>query len=141
MKVTFNDITEFKCQPYTIISIYFMSLLRWAYSFFVLLFKNFALIFNFHFQSQWGTNAIAFVLHKCAVSKSQESGAKSSSTQSKSAVDSEFVSDTFQTTEKDLDEVKAGMKLLGIDSLANQSKKDNGKIQQWTSFDETKNCY
>lgn len=61
--------------------------------------------------------------------KSQESGAKSSNvnTQPKSAVDSEFVSDAFQTTDKDLDEVKAGMKLLGIDSLANQSKKNDGK--------------
>lgn len=46
----------------------------------------------------------------------------------KSAVDSEFVSDAFQTTDKDLDEVKAGMKLLGIDSLANQSnEKTDGK--------------
>lgn len=43
------------------------------------------------------------------------------------AVESEFVSDAFQTTDKDLDEVKAGMKLLGIDSLTNQSHKNDGK--------------
>lgn len=63
--------------------------------------------------------------------KSQESSAKPSSAQSKSAVDSEFVSDAFQTTDKDLDEVKAGMKLLGIDSLANQSNKNDGKTRRW----------
>lgn len=60
--------------------------------------------------------------------KGQGSTATSeSSKQSKSAVESEFVSDAFQTTDKDLDEVKAGMKLLGIDSLASQSKKNDGK--------------
>lgn len=60
--------------------------------------------------------------------KCQGSAATSeSSKQSKSAVESEFVSDAFQTTDKDLDEVKAGMKLLGIDSLASQSKKNDGK--------------
>lgn len=32
----------------------------------------------------------------------------------------EFVSDSFKTTEKDLEEVKAGMKILGIDTLASQ---------------------
>lgn len=44
-------------------------------------------------------------------------------------VDSEFVSDTFQTTEKDLEEVKAGMKMLGIDTLTNQTalSSTNGK--------------
>lgn len=36
----------------------------------------------------------------------------------KSAVESEFVSDNFQTTDKDLEEVRAGMKILGIDTLA-----------------------
>lgn len=35
-------------------------------------------------------------------------------------VDTEFVSDTFRTTDKDLEEVKAGMKILGIDTLAQQ---------------------
>lgn len=33
-------------------------------------------------------------------------------------IESEFVSDNFQTTDKDLEEVRAGMKILGIDSLA-----------------------
>lgn len=60
--------------------------------------------------------------------KSQEGSSNPLKTQSKSAVDSEFVSDAFQTTEKDLDEVKAGMKLLGIDSLASQSNKNDGKV-------------
>lgn len=32
--------------------------------------------------------------------------------------ETEFVSDTLQTTDTDLAEVKAGMKLLGIDTLA-----------------------
>lgn len=41
-------------------------------------------------------------------------------------VDSEFVSDTFHTSEKDLEEVKAGMKMLGIDTLATQTNA-NGK--------------
>lgn len=41
--------------------------------------------------------------------------------------ETEFVSDTFQTTDKDLEEVKAGMKRLGIDSLAQLDGK-NGKI-------------
>ena len=62
--------------------------------------------------------------------KSQENNRTSanvSSKQSKTAVESEFVSDAFQTTDKDLDEVKAGMKLLGIDSLTSQSNKNDGK--------------
>lgn len=33
-------------------------------------------------------------------------------------IETEFVSDTFQTTDKDLEEVRAGMKILGIDTLA-----------------------
>lgn len=41
-------------------------------------------------------------------------------------VDSEFVSDTFRASEKDLEEVKAGMKMLGIDTLATQTGA-NGK--------------
>lgn len=43
------------------------------------------------------------------------------------AVENAFVSDTFKTTEQDLDEVKAGMKLLGIDTLVKQSEASNGK--------------
>lgn len=43
------------------------------------------------------------------------------------AIENDFVSDTFKTTEKDLDEVKAGMKLLGIDTLVKQSEPTNGK--------------
>lgn len=35
--------------------------------------------------------------------------------------ESEFVSDTLQASEADLEEVKAGMKKLGIDSLARQA--------------------
>lgn len=34
------------------------------------------------------------------------------------------MSDTFQTNDKDLEEVKAGMKKLGIDTLAQQAGKD-----------------
>lgn len=75
---------------------------------------------------------LQFNLHKTLASKTQENSSKSSDSnkQKKSAVESEFISDTFQTTDKDLDEVKAGMKLLGIDSLAKQSNKDDGKIQR-----------
>uniref|UniRef100_A0A182NL41 BSD domain-containing protein n=1 Tax=Anopheles dirus TaxID=7168 RepID=A0A182NL41_9DIPT len=39
---------------------------------------------------------------------------------------SEFVSDSFQTNEQDLEEVKAGMKKLGIDSLAQQANESIG---------------
>jgi hypothetical protein len=39
--------------------------------------------------------------------------------------ESEFVSDTFQTSEKDLEEIKAGMRKLGIDSLAQQAIETN----------------
>lgn len=62
--------------------------------------------------------------------QSQENCAKASSTteQSKSTIECEFVSDAFQTTDKDLDEVKAGMKLLGIDSLTSHTNKTDGKI-------------
>lgn len=66
--------------------------------------------------------------------KIQETSAKSSSSSNqptKCAVESEFVSDAFQTSDKDLDEVKAGMKLLGIDSLANESSKIDGKSSRW----------
>lgn len=38
----------------------------------------------------------------------------------KSKQTEEFVSDTFQTLDQDLEEVKAGMKKLGIDVLATQ---------------------
>lgn len=41
--------------------------------------------------------------------------------------ESEFISDTFQTNEKDLEEVQAGMRKLGIDTLVKQGDKDNGK--------------
>lgn len=46
-------------------------------------------------------------------------------------VDNEFVSDAFKTTAQDLDEVKAGMKLLGIDTLATQTGAKSGK--HWTT--------
>uniref|UniRef100_A0AAG5CPK1 BSD domain-containing protein n=1 Tax=Anopheles atroparvus TaxID=41427 RepID=A0AAG5CPK1_ANOAO len=39
---------------------------------------------------------------------------------------SEFISDSFQTNEQDLEEVKAGMKKLGIDSLARQANESIG---------------
>lgn len=47
------------------------------------------------------------------------------------AVESEFVSDAFKTTEQDLDEVKAGMKLLGIATLPKQTDTKSGK--HWTN--------
>ncbi|XP_049533576.1 synapse-associated protein of 47 kDa isoform X4 [Anopheles darlingi] len=40
---------------------------------------------------------------------------------------SEFVSDSFQTNEQDLAEVQAGMKTLGIDSLARQANESIGQ--------------
>lgn len=55
----------------------------------------------------------------------------------KPAVENEFVSDAFQTSEKDLDEVKAGMKLLGIDSLAKQSEAADGKHNIYSIIDFT----
>lgn len=36
--------------------------------------------------------------------------------------ETEFVSDTFQASDTDLAEVKAGMKLLGVDTLAQSAK-------------------
>lgn len=58
--------------------------------------------------------------------KTNETNKQRNQNQSK-AVENEYVSDTFKTTEKDLDEVKAGMKLLGIDTLVKQSESSNGK--------------
>lgn len=55
-------------------------------------------------------------------------------TQSKRTIsESEFVSDTFQTTDKDLEEVKAGMKRLGIDTLAAQQSEKDGKTRPQTT--------
>lgn len=45
-------------------------------------------------------------------------------TKDRTISETEFVSDTFQTNDKDLEEVKAGMKKLGIDTLAQQAGKD-----------------
>lgn len=76
------------------------------------------------------------ISHINEANKSQASSAKTinASEPTKSAVDSEFVSDAFQTSDKDLDEVKAGMKLLGIDSLTSQSSKKDGKITRRIKF-------
>lgn len=49
--------------------------------------------------------------------------------QSRTMSETEFVSDTFHTTNKDLEEVNAGIKKLGIDTLATQVNK-NGKTNQ-----------
>lgn len=53
--------------------------------------------------------------------KSQKKGRE----QVKRTSESEFVSDTLQTNEEDLEEVKAGIKKLGIDSLAKQALETN----------------
>lgn len=45
------------------------------------------------------------------------------SKKNKKVSESEFVSDTFQTTEKDLEEVKEGMRKLGIDTLVQDAVK------------------
>lgn len=76
------------------------------------------------------------ISHINEANKSQASSTKTinASEPTKSAVDSEFVSDAFQTSDKDLDEVKAGMKLLGIDSLTSQSSKKDGKITRRIKF-------
>uniref|UniRef100_A0A182PM84 BSD domain-containing protein n=1 Tax=Anopheles epiroticus TaxID=199890 RepID=A0A182PM84_9DIPT len=42
----------------------------------------------------------------------------------------EFISDSFHTNEQDLEEVKAGMKKLGIDSLAQQANESIGLEQE-----------
>lgn len=55
----------------------------------------------------------------------KENKSKSSEKQVKRASESEFVSDTLQTNQADLDEVKEGMKKLGIDSLAKQALETN----------------
>lgn len=80
--------------------------------------------------------AVFAISHINEANKSQASSAKTinASEPTKSAVDSEFVSDAFQTSDKDLDEVKAGMKLLGIDSLTSQSSKKDGKITRRIKF-------
>lgn len=56
-----------------------------------------------------------------AANKSK-SGDKSASDSKKAAHENEFVSDTFKTSEQDLEEVKAGMKILGIDTLVKQKE-------------------
>lgn len=69
-----------------------------------------------------------FINYKVKTAQTNSAATTNASKQSQSAVESEFISDAFQTTDKDLDEVKAGMKLLGIDSLTSQSNKTDGKI-------------
>lgn len=61
-----------------------------------------------------------------ATAKTSETIANAESCDKNKMVDSEFVSDTFHASEKDLEEVKAGMKMLGIDTLATQTNA-NGK--------------
>lgn len=75
-------------------------------------------------------NGASFEIYINQANKSQAncSKAANASEPTKTTVESEFVSDAFQTSDKDLDEVKAGMKLLGIDSLTSQSSKKDGKI-------------
>ena len=46
--------------------------------------------------------------------------------------ETEFVSDTFQTNDKDLEEVKEGMKKLGIDTLATEANQDVKKDEEKT---------
>lgn len=60
---------------------------------------------------------------------------KTKSKQVQRVSESEFVSDTLQTNPADLDEVKEGMKKLGIDSLAKQALETNknGKIVKETN--------
>lgn len=101
--------------------------MRWAFPFIVFVKISFLIWFSF---SNHNGKIASHLIYTNQASKAQENSSNASDLhkQSKSAVDSEFVSDAFQTTDKDLDEVKAGMKLLGIDSLAKQSKKDDGKI-------------
>uniref|UniRef100_U5ETZ9 Putative synapse-associated protein n=1 Tax=Corethrella appendiculata TaxID=1370023 RepID=U5ETZ9_9DIPT len=48
----------------------------------------------------------------------------------------EFISDTFQTNDKDLEEVKAGMKKLGIDTLANDANLKTNKIENVNKTEE-----
>lgn len=58
----------------------------------------------------------------------------SNDSKKKAAIDSEFISDTFKTSEKDLEEVKAGLKILGIDTLVKQQQADvpaDGKISHF----------
>lgn len=50
-------------------------------------------------------------------------------------VDSEFVSDTFRASEKDLEEVKAGMKMLGIDTLATQTGANGKKCSNTNTYE------
>ena len=52
--------------------------------------------------------------------------------------ETEFVSDTFQTNDKDLEEVKEGMKKLGIDTLATEANQDVKKDEEKTGKIEWK---
>lgn len=64
----------------------------------------------------------------CSAAKKNQATAKQiQSNDEPTIVDNEFVSDTFQTTEKDLEEVKAGMRMLGIDTLTNARNPNDGK--------------
>lgn len=71
---------------------------------------------------------IEFHFHKYEANKTNDPNEQKSKNSTKTAIENEFVSDTFKTTEKDLDEVKAGLKLLGIDSLAKQANSNDGKL-------------
>lgn len=104
-----------------------------SFSFFIIYFYFFFVFLLNHRRLCCGnfsikTNGIYSKIY--AAKKSQESSTTANvgcSKQSTNAIESEFISDAFQTTDKDLDEVKAGMKLLGIDSLTSQSNKNDGK--------------
>ncbi|XP_049288560.1 synapse-associated protein of 47 kDa isoform X3 [Anopheles funestus] len=58
--------------------------------------------------------------------QSATSGAVSNVIPTSKHTHSEFISDSFHTNEQDLEEVKAGMKKLGIDSLAQQANESIG---------------
>lgn len=97
---------------------------------------NFSFSFSFFFCSFFYYFYSSFLIlytkatqtktqHQTVNNKPNETAAatnKSEDSNKNKILDNEFVSDTFQTTDKDLEEVKAGMKMLGIDTLADETK-------------------
>lgn len=73
-------------------------------------------------DQQFKKSAKVSVNNATAISNAQsnEKGSDNEKCDKRSNIENEFVSDTFRTTDKDLEEVKAGMKILGIDTLAQQ---------------------
>lgn len=60
-------------------------------------------------------------------SATKDKTAQVNTSQKRTVSESEFVSDAFQTSSQDLEEVQAGIRKLGIDTLAAQVGQNDGK--------------